>query len=73
MGRTSACCSDHQSFLSFGYPATQVFERNDWIADPMYHNSGDVSDRPGYDFGQIVSIAKVTLATVFEVAGWKKN
>lgn len=59
------------SFLGFGYPATQVFERNDWIADPMYHNSGDVSERQGYDFEQIRSIAKVTMASVCEVAGWK--
>lgn len=73
VGRTAACCSDHQSFLSFGYPATQVFERNDWIADPMYHNSGDLSEREGYDFEQIAAIARVTMASVCEVAGWVTN
>lgn len=72
VGRTAACCSDHQSFLQLGFPATQVFERNGWIADPMYHNSGDLSDREGYDPEQIKSIAKVTMATLFEVAGWRQ-
>ncbi|KAL1406984.1 hypothetical protein Q8F55_006397 [Vanrija albida] len=70
VGRTAACCSDHQSFISYGFPATQVFERAGWIADPMYHNSGDLADREGYDFEQIASIAKVTFATVLEVAGF---
>lgn len=73
VGRTAACCSDHQSFLQLGFPATQVFERNGWIADPMYHNSGDVTNREGYDAEQIKSIAKVTMATVFEVAGWQQD
>lgn len=50
-----------------------MFERNGWIADPMYHNSGDVSDREGYDFEQIRSIAKVTFATVLEVAGYRRH
>lgn len=72
LGRTAACCSDHQSFHQLGFPATQVFERNGPIADPMYHNSGDLSDREGYDVEQIKSIAKVTLATLFEVAGWQQ-
>jgi hypothetical protein len=38
----------------------------------MYHNSGDLADREGYDAEQIKSIAKVTMATLFEVAGWKQ-
>ncbi|KAI0256304.1 hypothetical protein BJV78DRAFT_1170835 [Lactifluus subvellereus] len=59
VGFTLACCSDHQSFHMQGFPATQVFERAGRIADPMYHNSGDVSDRVGYDFEQLRSIAKV--------------
>jgi hypothetical protein len=36
----------------------------------MYHNSGDVSDREGYDFSQLRSIAKVTFATLLEIAGF---
>ncbi|CDO70428.1 hypothetical protein BN946_scf184999.g69 [Trametes cinnabarina] len=40
VGFTPACCSDHQSFHTQGFPATQVFERAGPIADPMYHNSG---------------------------------
>lgn len=71
VGRTPACCTDHQSFLTFGFPATALFERNGPIADPMYHNSGDVSNRTGYDFEQIKLIARVTLATAIEAAGAK--
>ncbi|WVO16189.1 hypothetical protein L204_103860 [Cryptococcus depauperatus] len=70
VGKTSACCSDHQSFISYGFPATQVSERNGPIADPMYHNSGDITQREGYDFEQVVSFAKVTLATLLTVAGY---
>ncbi|RPD60843.1 Zn-dependent exopeptidase [Lentinus tigrinus ALCF2SS1-6] len=70
VGITPACCSDHQSFHQVGFPATQVFERAGPIADPMYHNSGDLSDREGYDFEQIKSIAKVQFATLLHVAGF---
>jgi hypothetical protein len=31
-----------------------------------------LADREGYDAEQIKSIAKVTMATLFEVAGWKQ-
>lgn len=72
VGLTAACCSDHQSFLSYGFPSTQVFERNGWIADPMYHNSGDLSQREAYDLEQVRSIAKVTLSAVLSVAGWSQ-
>ncbi|KAG6330593.1 hypothetical protein ID866_8496 [Astraeus odoratus] len=70
VGFTSACCSDHQSFHQEGYPATQVFERTGPIADPMYHNSGDFSDRPGYDLYQVRSICKVQFATLLHAAGF---
>lgn len=71
IGRTAVCCSDHQSFVAYGFPATHVFERNGFILDPMYHNSGDISQRENYDFGQVVSIAKVTMAAVLTVAGYR--
>ncbi|KAJ7068617.1 Zn-dependent exopeptidase [Mycena amicta] len=71
VGYTAACCSDHQSFHEQGFPATQVFERAGPIVDPMYHNSGDLSDREGYDFGQIKSIAKVQLASLLHAAGYE--
>ncbi|RPD60846.1 Zn-dependent exopeptidase [Lentinus tigrinus ALCF2SS1-6] len=51
--------SDHQSFHEQGYPSAQVYERAGYIKDPMYHDSGDLSEREGYDFEQIKSIAKV--------------
>jgi hypothetical protein len=70
VGTTAACCSDHQSFLGLGFPSTQVFERNGWIADPMYHNSGDESAREGYDFEQVRSIGKVTMAALMTVGEW---
>ncbi|KAF8499702.1 hypothetical protein F5888DRAFT_1793736 [Russula emetica] len=66
VGFTPVCCSDHQSFHNQGFPATHVFERAGRIADPMYHNSGDVSDRVGYDFEQLVNIAK--FATLLHAA-----
>ncbi|KAF8827113.1 hypothetical protein HHX47_DHR5000824 [Lentinula edodes] len=71
VGFTSACCSDHQSFFEQGYASTQVFERAGPIADPMYHNSGDLSDREGYDFDQLKAIAKVQFATILHYAGFE--
>ncbi|KAG6888904.1 hypothetical protein C0992_007143 [Termitomyces sp. T32_za158] len=65
------CCSDHQSFHEQGFPATQVFERAGPIADPMYHNSGDLSERIGYDMAQLKSIAKVQFATLLHTAGYE--
>ncbi|CDO75055.1 hypothetical protein BN946_scf184757.g10 [Trametes cinnabarina] len=62
--------SDHQSFHEQGYPAAQVYERAGYTKDPMYHSTGDLSDREGYDFEQIKSIAKVELATILHVAGF---
>ncbi|KAI0632797.1 Zn-dependent exopeptidase [Trametes polyzona] len=62
--------SDHQSFHEQGFPAAQVFERAGFPKDPMYHSSGDRSDREGYDFYQIKSIAKVELATILHVADY---
>jgi len=37
----------------------------------MYHNSGDLVDRPGYDLGQVGAIAKVTMATLLHGAGFE--
>ncbi|PPQ71101.1 hypothetical protein CVT24_009852 [Panaeolus cyanescens] len=71
VGFTPACCSDHQSFHEQGFPASQVFERAGPIADPMYHNSGDLSDRENYDFEQLRSIAKVQFATLLHAAGFE--
>ncbi|KAJ3360062.1 hypothetical protein GGF32_008649 [Allomyces javanicus] len=68
VGSTSACCSDHQSFFENGFASTQIFERNGPIADPMYHNSGDLSRRVGYDFEQLQALARVALATTMVVA-----
>ena len=70
VGPTKACCSDTQSFLENGYVATEMFERAGPIADPMYHNSGDVVEREGYDVEQIKAIAMVTFATILHAAGF---
>ncbi|KZP30099.1 Zn-dependent exopeptidase [Athelia psychrophila] len=70
VGWTTACCSDHQSFHMEGFPAAQVFERAGTIVDPMYHNSGDLSDRDNFDFEQARSIAKVEFAVLLHAAGW---
>ena len=69
VGFTPACCSDHQSFHEQGFAATQVFERAGPIADPMYHNSGDLSNRTGYDFRQLKSIAKVQVRELYASQG----
>ncbi|GAA5984483.1 hypothetical protein JCM10908_003369 [Rhodotorula pacifica] len=69
VGYTPACCSDHQSYVAQGYPATWIFERNGAIADPCYHNSCDLSRREGYSFEQIAAHTKVAFATVWELAG----
>jgi hypothetical protein len=37
----------------------------------VYHNSGDLSQRDGYDFDQLKSIAKVQFATVLHAAGYE--
>ncbi|KAI1315087.1 hypothetical protein EDD11_001329 [Mortierella claussenii] len=71
VGTTGACCSDHQSFWENGFPATAFFERNGPIADPKYHNSGDLVYREGYDFEQLSASTKAMLASVFEVADAK--
>ncbi|KAF9450635.1 Zn-dependent exopeptidase [Macrolepiota fuliginosa MF-IS2] len=71
VGYSAACCSDHQSFYDVGYPGTQVFERAGPIADPMYHNSGDLSDREGYSFEQLYGISKVQFATLLHMAGFE--
>ncbi|KAF8639735.1 hypothetical protein AX17_000997 [Amanita inopinata Kibby_2008] len=71
VGITPACCSDHQSFHEQGYVATQVFERAGPIKDPMYHNSGDLSEREGYDFDQVRSIAKVQFAALLHTSGYE--
>lgn len=67
-GYTPVCCSDHQSFWHNNFPATWVFERAGPIADPMYHNSADLSQRDGYDPQQLAAIARVVTATLLDLA-----
>ncbi|GAA5825118.1 hypothetical protein JCM5353_006514 [Sporobolomyces roseus] len=69
VGRTSACCSDHQSFVQNAIASTWIFERNGPIADPCYHSSCDLSQRPGYDFEQIAMHTKVAFGTMWVVGG----
>ncbi|ORZ39883.1 hypothetical protein BCR44DRAFT_64837 [Catenaria anguillulae PL171] len=68
VGTTNACCSDQQSFVEQGFPATALFERNGGIADPQYHKEGDVSARTGYDWQQLQGHTKVAVASVVSVA-----
>ncbi|GAA6014772.1 hypothetical protein JCM11491_001977 [Sporobolomyces phaffii] len=69
VGRTGACCSDHQSFVQNGVASTWIFERNGPIADPCYHSSCDLSERKGYDFDQILMHTKVAFSTMWLVGG----
>ncbi|KAI9222425.1 hypothetical protein BC828DRAFT_346042 [Blastocladiella britannica] len=68
VGQTSACCSDHQSFYEQGFVSTQIYERNGPIADPFYHNKGDLARRSGYDYEQLQGLARIALATIVTVA-----
>jgi len=69
VGTTTACCSDHQSFFQRGYAATAIFERNGAIADPMYHNVGDLFNRAGIDLnGQYQLLVKAYFAMVATLA-----
>lgn len=39
----------------------------------MYHNTGDVTQRLGYDFDQILDITKVVFASLLETAGYSTS
>ncbi|KNC47450.1 peptidase M28 [Thecamonas trahens ATCC 50062] len=65
-----ACCSDHASFNGQGYLATGVFENCGPILDPMYHNQGDVVDRPGFDIdGELATACRAIVAATLSFAG----
>ncbi|KAI6004966.1 hypothetical protein EDC04DRAFT_2784535, partial [Pisolithus marmoratus] len=71
VGFIVVCCNDYQVILQLTSSNVQVQVRLIHInllsrltmvlsvADPVYHNSGDLSDRPGYDLNQVRSICKV--------------
>jgi len=64
---STACCSDQQSFLEQGYPATSYFESTGGYVDyPEYHKSTDL---PQYvDYEQIELITKSATALVATLA-----
>jgi len=72
IGTSTACCTDHASFFNNGFPAASYFERNGAIADPMYHNVGDLVVRTGYDlttqYPKIVQGVLAGVATIAEPA-----
>jgi hypothetical protein len=39
VSETSACCSDHQSFLENGYASAGYVEAGGYTIDPQYHNT----------------------------------
>lgn len=69
VGRTAACCSDQRSFFTRGFSTAQFFENAGPIQDTQYHRSGDVVDRPGYNFEQFELNLKAFLASGAELAG----
>ena len=69
---TNACCSDHQSFYSVGYPAVGFVEPKGYLVDPEYHHPGDLVNRPGYDVEQILMITKAIGACLLELAGYQE-
>jgi len=42
LARTTACCSDQQSFFSRGYPSASIFESRTASNNPNYHQSSDL-------------------------------
>ena len=42
---TTACCSDHQSFLENGYASAGFVEAGGYTIDPQYHNTSTKSAR----------------------------
>jgi len=67
-GRNDRCCSDHASFYELGFPATDFSDTHGPIVDPEYHKSGDLVNRPGFDFPQYTGNVKGFFATVAVVA-----
>jgi len=67
-GRNDRCCSDHASFYERGFPATDFSDTLGPIVDPEYHSSGDLVNRPGFDFTKYGAIVKGIFATVAVLA-----
>jgi len=67
-GRNDRCCSDHRSFYDRGFPSTDFSDTLGPIVDPEYHKSGDLVNRPGFDFPQYTGIVKGYFATAAVVA-----
>lgn len=69
VGSTTACCSDHQSFVENGFPSAGFVEGGGYTIDPQYHRVGDVVDRIDYDVRQIALHTKGILASLATIAG----
>jgi len=67
-GRNSRCCSDHRSFFSVGFAATDFSDTHGPIADPAYHSVNDVANREGFSFEQLAFNAQAMFATLLVVA-----
>ena len=46
--KTSACCSDNDSFYRLGFPAVSVFEALSGGNNPNYHRGSDLPDTLSY-------------------------
>ena len=71
LGFTPCCLPDHVPFHEKGFPATLLFECAGSIADPAYHDTGDVNNHESFDFGQLRSVTKVQLAALLHATGYK--
>jgi len=70
LARTTACCSDQQSFYSRGYPAASIFESRTASNNPNYHQSSDLP--PTLTRTNVVRNAKsaaALIATLAKVTG----
>lgn len=68
LSTTTACCSDHQSFIENGYASAGFVEAGGYTIDPQYHKVGDLSERTGYSFQQLSLITQALLASTAVLA-----
>lgn len=68
--RSSACCSDQQSYQLFGFPSVSLFETpTTSVVYPPYHTVGDTYDNGLINYEQVYVQGQAIFASVLEYAG----
>ncbi len=60
-------CSDHQSFLNYGYPALGIFQ---YISNPALHLNMSFDTLDHVDFRLVTGITKASLAALLQFGGY---